>query len=212
MLPEKGRLLEPKSASGQNARLRAGIEKETEGVTLVSTRHTSRQFTLHPYNFIGFSLRHSDHFIFSSTLLTLSSSDWTLSVRVPTRSVALTRGTPMSCSTSWHRRTAANTSSQSPSMFVPLACSAVFRPASLRTRSHSATYLDKDRPTPRGTTERSTSTFMRVPPNDPTPSSGRRHAVRQSPLRPYLSLIHISEPTRLGMISYAVFCLKKKKQ
>src|SRR5450756_1048646 len=28
----------------------------------------------------------------------------------------------------------------------------------------------------------------------------------------WLSLIHISEPTRLGMISYAVFCLKKKKQ
>src|SRR5665648_381902 len=27
----------------------------------------------------------------------------------------------------------------------------------------------------------------------------------------YLSLIHISEPTRLGMISYAVFCLKKKQ-
>src|SRR5665648_739349 len=26
----------------------------------------------------------------------------------------------------------------------------------------------------------------------------------------YLWLIHISEPTRLGMISYAVFCLKKK--
>src|SRR5450756_576865 len=25
-------------------------------------------------------------------------------------------------------------------------------------------------------------------------------------------LIHISEPTRLGMISYAVFCLKKKKK
>ena len=25
-----------------------------------------------------------------------------------------------------------------------------------------------------------------------------------------LSLIHISEPTRLGMISYAVFCLKKQ--
>src|SRR5450759_277621 len=25
-----------------------------------------------------------------------------------------------------------------------------------------------------------------------------------------LSLIHISEPTRLGMMSYAVFCLKKK--
>src|SRR5450756_733372 len=28
----------------------------------------------------------------------------------------------------------------------------------------------------------------------------------------YLSLIHISEPTRLGMISYAVFCLKKKNK
>src|SRR5450759_4882912 len=27
---------------------------------------------------------------------------------------------------------------------------------------------------------------------------------------PTLTLIHISEPTRLGMISYAVFCLKKK--
>src|SRR5450756_2567869 len=27
-----------------------------------------------------------------------------------------------------------------------------------------------------------------------------------------VSLIHISEPTRLGMISYAVFCLKKKKK
>src|SRR5450756_2907312 len=30
-------------------------------------------------------------------------------------------------------------------------------------------------------------------------------------LSQWLSLIHISEPTRLGMISYAVFCLKKKK-
>ena len=28
----------------------------------------------------------------------------------------------------------------------------------------------------------------------------------------YLSLIHISEPTRQAEISYAVFCLKKKKQ
>src|SRR5450756_8226 len=26
------------------------------------------------------------------------------------------------------------------------------------------------------------------------------------------ALIHISEPTRLGMISYAVFCLKKKNK
>eukprot|EP00658_Telonema_sp_P-2_P055391 TRINITY_DN44040_c0_g1_i1.p1 TRINITY_DN44040_c0_g1~~TRINITY_DN44040_c0_g1_i1.p1 ORF type:complete len:185 (-),score=32.42 TRINITY_DN44040_c0_g1_i1:50-604(-) len=29
---------------------------------------------------------------------------------------------------------------------------------------------------------------------------------------PFLSLIHISEPTRLLSISYAVFCLKKKKK
>src|SRR5450759_2738855 len=34
--------------SGQNARLRAGIEKEIEGVTLVSTRHSPSQFPLHP--------------------------------------------------------------------------------------------------------------------------------------------------------------------
>jgi hypothetical protein len=47
---EKGRLLEPRSPSGQNAGLRAGIEKETEGLTLVSTRHSAPQFPLHPYN------------------------------------------------------------------------------------------------------------------------------------------------------------------
>src|SRR5450759_4775558 len=37
----------------------------------------------------------------------------------------------------------------------------------------------------------------------------RRDNARLS-LRLTLSLIHISEPTRLGMISYAVFCLKQK--
>src|SRR5678816_4775336 len=31
-------------------------------------------------------------------------------------------------------------------------------------------------------------------------------------VKEYLSLIHISEPTRLLSISYAVFCLKKKKK
>src|ERR1700690_3865612 len=36
-LQGNGRLREPKSASGQNAWLRGGIEKETEVVTLVST-------------------------------------------------------------------------------------------------------------------------------------------------------------------------------
>src|SRR5450756_2774078 len=42
----------------------------------------------------------------------------------------------------------------------------------------------------------------------------RRDAAAGEERRPgqYLSLIHISEPTRLGMISYAVFCLKKKKK
>src|SRR5678816_2866206 len=46
-------------------------------------------------------------------------------------------------------------------------------------------------------------------------SSGRNG--RKSPESPHvqfhrhLSLIHISEPTRLLSISYAVFCLKKKK-
>ena len=35
---------------------------------------------------------------------------------------------------------------------------------------------------------------------------------KQDALSDVLSLIHISEPTRLGMISYAVFCLKKKKK
>ena len=31
-------------------------------------------------------------------------------------------------------------------------------------------------------------------------------------IRYFLSLIHISEPTRQAEISYAVFCLKKKKK
>src|SRR5450756_1124325 len=39
----------------------------------------------------------------------------------------------------------------------------------------------------------------------------RRYVVCGDNAPPTLSLIHISEPTRLGMISYAVFCLKKKK-
>src|SRR5450756_322422 len=38
-----------------------------------------------------------------------------------------------------------------------------------------------------------------------------KYVLRQDP-DVILSLIHISEPTRLGMISYAVFCLKKKKK
>src|SRR5450759_5843829 len=41
--------------------------------------------------------------------------------------------------------------------------------------------------------------------------TGDMHATPDAALYD-LSLIHISEPTRLGMISYAVFCLKKKKK
>src|SRR5660398_175500 len=38
------------------------------------------------------------------------------------------------------------------------------------------------------------------------------HLPSPSPIPQYLSLIHISEPTRLRRTSYAVFCLKKKKK
>eukprot|EP00825_Cyclidium_porcatum_P048246 TRINITY_DN8049_c0_g1_i1.p2 TRINITY_DN8049_c0_g1~~TRINITY_DN8049_c0_g1_i1.p2 ORF type:complete len:241 (+),score=34.89 TRINITY_DN8049_c0_g1_i1:107-829(+) len=48
--------------------------------------------------------------------------------------------------------------------------------------------------------------YLRVDLDDGDP------ALRQIPCTLRLSLIHISEPTRLGMISYAVFCLKKKKK
>src|SRR5665648_70450 len=47
------------------------------------------------------------------------------------------------------------------------------------------------------------------------PSSERIHLATkdgvavEDPQAESVSLIHISEPTRLGMISYAVFCLKK---
>ena len=42
----------------------------------------------------------------------------------------------------------------------------------------------------------------------------QKEILRRRAMRRYyaLSLIHISEPTRLGMSSYAVFCLKKKKR
>src|SRR5450756_2698870 len=48
------------------------------------------------------------------------------------------------------------------------------------------------------------------PPAPLHPSSRNACRTRRAPRM--LSLIHISEPTRLGMISYAVFCLKKKKK
>src|SRR5674536_374142 len=41
--------------------------------------------------------------------------------------------------------------------------------------------------------------------------TGKWFACEHANVVPDLSLIHISEPTRLLSISYAVFCLKKKK-
>src|SRR5665648_61427 len=53
---------------------------------------------------------------------------------------------------------------------------------------------------PGGTSEQNTESYMK----------GMKNPYTDMMVHP-LSLIHISEPTRLGMISYAVFCLKKKK-
>src|SRR5450756_2909202 len=44
---------------------------------------------------------------------------------------------------------------------------------------------------------------------DDVPSVAEKYGIMSIPTLMLLSLIHISEPTRLGMISYAVFCLKK---
>src|SRR5665809_107108 len=46
----------------------------------------------------------------------------------------------------------------------------------------------------------------------PGPVRGTRPRRTPPPASGRLSLIHISEPTRLRRISYAVFCLKKKKK
>src|SRR5450756_109936 len=66
-------------------------------------------------------------------------------------------------------------------------------------------------------TEASVSSLWSLPSPGSGIDVGARAARAGHALRPQewvklrLSLIHISEPTRLGMISYAVFCLKKKK-
>eukprot|EP00658_Telonema_sp_P-2_P062819 TRINITY_DN51493_c0_g1_i2.p1 TRINITY_DN51493_c0_g1~~TRINITY_DN51493_c0_g1_i2.p1 ORF type:complete len:126 (+),score=21.35 TRINITY_DN51493_c0_g1_i2:119-496(+) len=52
------------------------------------------------------------------------------------------------------------------------------------------------------------STSHHVTPQDTTTATAGASSRRT--LAPMLSLIHISEPTRLLSISYAVFCLKKK--
>ena len=55
-------------------------------------------------------------------------------------------------------------------------------------------------------------TDIRMPKMDGITLVSKASEFKKKPLiAAVLSLIHISEPTRLGMISYAVFCLKKKK-
>src|SRR5665254_24392 len=63
---------------------------------------------------------------------------------------------------------------------------------------------------PRSTRVRS-SAASDVYKRQPWVSGPPTHAARWPSPREGLSLIHISEPTRLLSISYAVFCLKKKK-
>src|ERR1035438_4938351 len=56
--------------------------------------------------------------------------------------------------------TAANTSSHSPSMFVPYAWRRIFSWPSLNMRSHVAISCDTETPTPSGTIHRSAMTFI----------------------------------------------------
>src|SRR5450756_1733369 len=53
---------------------------------------------------------------------------------------------------------------------------------------------------------------MLIAPQGQITPAGMMPRLKQFRVVGILSLIHISEPTRLGMISYAVFCLKKKNK
>ncbi len=76
---------------------------------------------------------------FSRTLLILSSMPCALSVRVPILMTVKIRGAPMPCNSSWHRFIAEKTASHSPSIFVPFAWRAIFKPAADSIFSHAAT-------------------------------------------------------------------------
>src|SRR5450756_2261808 len=89
---------------------------------------------------------------------------------------------------------------------------------SLNNKGGSYAYLDFCiDPVPRsrrGAIRRSSAGFAAPATFGTTGKSNQRassvgHVSGQPCIEQSLSLIHISEPTRLGMISYAVFCLKK---
>src|SRR5450756_2660909 len=69
-------------------------------------------------------------------------------------------------------------------------------------------YVSMHVPPPR-TAAHAGQTIRSASGDGPSPALSRHHPTA---IAADLSLIHISEPTRLGMISYAVFCLKKKKK
>src|SRR5660398_213612 len=94
-------------------------------------------------------------------------------------------------------------------------------PTSLIRRMRRLRTSDRDRGLPRllrktaSSSLRSTSTtpVPQSPSSAPLPPSREALLAQPAPFSPFLlSLIHISEPTRLRRISYAVFCLKKKKK
>eukprot|EP00831_Metopus_contortus_P069283 TRINITY_DN62214_c0_g1_i1.p1 TRINITY_DN62214_c0_g1~~TRINITY_DN62214_c0_g1_i1.p1 ORF type:complete len:194 (+),score=40.16 TRINITY_DN62214_c0_g1_i1:175-756(+) len=71
--------------------------------------------------------------------------------------------------------------------------------------TNSAKHLQEPLPTRLGTTRRSTVEYVKPKSSETKPKEDAELLAIQ------LSLIHISEPTRPLYISYAVFCLKKKK-
>src|SRR5674476_1177628 len=69
--------------------------------------------------------------------------------------------------------------------------------------------LDRVRPCEQGDAPRAQATTEHPP---CSPTGGRGPSWCAGATAVVLSLIHISEPTRQAEISYAVFCLKKKKK
>ena len=71
------------------------------------------------------------------------------------------------------------------------------------------TFGDRDMPKQKDTSEQPTVAAPVETPEQDTAAADVPDDVETGPV---LSLIHISEPTRQAEISYAVFCLKKKKK